>query len=133
MLSKEEKLIYCIKCGEILIGNNQIKDLLCPCCKTRFCVPCEVEWHQNETCEAYKLRTNKELQEEKTKEELVKMGAKICPNENCGEWIIKNGGCNRMTCKKCQQSFCWLCSKLCGTPGATYEHIRTEHQNNLWN
>jgi len=36
-------------------------------------------------------------------------GAQQC--KKCNRWIIKNGGCDHMTCRSCGYEFCWLCKQ----------------------
>ena len=51
-------------------------------------------------------------------EEFIKKCTKKCPC--CGSMIQKADGCNKMTCGRCRNFFCWLClSKIDG-----YEHFR---------
>ena len=46
--------------------------------------------------------------EEVAGEEFVRSsGAKACPQ--CGYMTVKDGGCKHMTCRKCQNSYCWTC------------------------
>ena len=40
-------------------------------------------------------------------EKWIKDNSKKCPS--CKSDIQKNSGCNKMTCYRCQCSFCWLC------------------------
>jgi len=45
----------------------------------------------------------------KFKEMVAKEGLKPCPN--CSAVIQRNEGCDHMTCKKCNCSFCYICGK----------------------
>ncbi|KZF20873.1 hypothetical protein L228DRAFT_278949 [Xylona heveae TC161] len=86
--------------------------MTCASCGRRSCFIHQVEWHVEETC-AHFEQTKKKAQEEADQMEaslaLVEKESKQCPNPDCGWRIIKNGGCNHMTCLKCGHEFCWLC------------------------
>merc|ERR1712130_176614 len=41
-----------------------------------------------------------------------KFGLKECPGVGCRYPTEKSGGCNHMTCPKCQSDWCWACGKL---------------------
>ncbi|KAM9358414.1 E3 ubiquitin-protein ligase RNF14-like [Symphorus nematophorus] len=45
--------------------------------------------------------------EEYLSEDWVALNTKNCPH--CSRRIQKDGGCNKMTCSKCGQMFCWVC------------------------
>ncbi|KAF9699153.1 hypothetical protein EKO04_003043 [Ascochyta lentis] len=87
----------------------------CVECHARFCTVHEGAYHDNETCQAYEYRTSgqKERDERKKEEEAsekaVEKLTKKCPRETCQSPIEKNGGCNHMTCWKCQHQFCFVC------------------------
>lgn len=53
-----------------------------------------------------KLNADSEI---KFKEMIAKEGLKPCPC--CGAVIQRNEGCDHMTCKKCNCSFCYICGK----------------------
>ncbi|KAL4486752.1 hypothetical protein ABPG72_006584 [Tetrahymena utriculariae] len=72
------------------------------------------EYHQGK-CENYK---DKQFIEQMLLEE----GGKYCPN--CNIPIIKNEGCNHMTCKACSTHFCWICDKVFD-PEIIYQHMNT--------
>ncbi len=44
---------------------------------------------------------------EKETQEWKRINTKDCPK--CKSPILKNGGCEHMTCKKCKYEFCWMC------------------------
>eukprot|EP00608_Synchroma_pusillum_P001709 CAMPEP_0198427308 /NCGR_PEP_ID=MMETSP1452-20131203/5824_1 /TAXON_ID=1181717 /ORGANISM="Synchroma pusillum, Strain CCMP3072" /LENGTH=336 /DNA_ID=CAMNT_0044147687 /DNA_START=6 /DNA_END=1013 /DNA_ORIENTATION=- len=41
-------------------------------------------------------------------------GVKTCPT--CGAWIFKDGGCNHMTCRRCNSEWNWCCMTRYGGP-----------------
>ena len=51
----------------------------------------------------------------------VARNTKKCPK--CSSPVIKNGGCNHITCGSCGTGFCWLCLGDKTTHGGTDEHI----------
>ena len=44
----------------------------------------------------------------------------------CGRHIEKNGGCNHMSCQRCNADWCWLCNKeMKGGGGGVTEHYQS--------
>ncbi|GAB1736557.1 hypothetical protein NU219Hw_g8186t1 [Hortaea werneckii] len=83
----------------------------CQLCSIRYCVVCEVNMHENETCEAYRKRreTQDTASEERQSEKYLKKISKPCPR--CGVNIDKVSGCDHVTCSRssCRHEFCWQC------------------------
>ncbi|EAS03221.2 Ibr domain protein (macronuclear) [Tetrahymena thermophila SB210] len=76
------------------IVNNQ------KCTEPFQCSLCQHQWSEHSQ---NSFKNLKEL-----KSNLYKyFFTKNCPT--CNAHIQKNGGCNNMTCRKCQTGFCWLC------------------------
>jgi hypothetical protein len=76
--------------------------IACPYCDSQLCLKCNRPWHANKDCSKAK-----EAEDAASLREIKAMGAKPCPN--CGVNIEKEGGCDHMSCKKCQHHFCWQC------------------------
>ncbi|KAF2672067.1 hypothetical protein BT63DRAFT_187029 [Microthyrium microscopicum] len=96
----------------------------CAACGFDQCIKHAQAWHIGRTCEAYDTEKRLEVidQERKSLGYLNKK-AKRCPNPKCGILVQKQGGCDHMTCNKCQHQFCWRCL-------ANYALIR-DHGNNF--
>lgn len=58
------------------------------------------------SCAEYDALTS-EAKEERSSEYFVKGLAKRCPNEGCGWYVEKDGGCNNMFCVRCQTHWSW--------------------------
>lgn len=108
ILEKEFNLFYCPNkdCLNIMSASEGTKYVECPECKKEYCMTCKVEWHKNITCIKYQewASENKDA-DSLTLTFLRKEGAKQCPK--CNVWVEKNGGCDHMTCRKCQYEFWW--------------------------
>ncbi|XP_055297193.1 E3 ubiquitin-protein ligase ariadne-1-like [Sitodiplosis mosellana] len=77
----------------------------CKCqCGQNFCFNCGDDSHDPIPCNL--MKNWKKNDNDKTIEYLTKY-TKCCPK--CHSIIEKNGGCNHMTCRKCNHEFCWLC------------------------
>ncbi|PVF96338.1 hypothetical protein CPB86DRAFT_709340 [Serendipita vermifera] len=99
--------------------------LRCPSCLIKICAVCNVEYHDDLTCEAYQLQVRKELaamEEWKESNDI-----RSCPS--CDSSIEKAEGCNHVTCAHCSSHICWVCMKVCGnrTDRDIYIHMSTEH------
>ncbi len=79
--------------------------MTCDACGEKSCYTHDVPWHRDLTCDEYEV--NRKGDDEAT-QDLLARETKPCPK--CGVRIIKNGGCNHMTCKvkACNYEFCWL-------------------------
>jgi hypothetical protein len=84
---------------QLLSNPTPPKSDICKCnkCGAKACVPCDRPWHENETCEAYKLRTKDRTEEEDASLAAIQKQTKPCPS--CSKNIIKTGGCKHMYCK----------------------------------
>ncbi|XP_031626531.1 potential E3 ubiquitin-protein ligase ariadne-1-like [Contarinia nasturtii] len=100
---------YAIKVNQILTHQQN-----CTCkCGHSFCFSCGDASHDPIPCalmDNWKRNSNDDTILYLTKH------TKECPKCFCA--IEKNGGCNRMICRKCTHPFCWLCY---GTM-TTYDH-----------
>ncbi|KAJ7463682.1 hypothetical protein FB451DRAFT_1265214 [Mycena latifolia] len=50
----------------------------------------------------------------------------LCPNARCGVRIMKDGGCNHVTCSVCTTHFCWVCEKTFDVR-KIYGHMFAKH------
>ncbi|KAF3004207.1 hypothetical protein E8E13_006834 [Curvularia kusanoi] len=100
--------------GQIHDAEEVGNVFVCVECRARFCTVHEGADHADESCEEFEYRTSgqKERDERRKEEEASEkaMGrlSKKCPNAACGSPIQKNGGCNHITCWKCQHDFCYV-------------------------
>lgn len=135
-LDTMDDVIYCprISCQYPVIRNLNDDAPICPICEYCFCVYCRKMYHGQEPCDMtstdtiklideYKSSSNKgkqmlekkygkrqmQLIEKYLTTEYLQDNAKNCPK--CRSFISKIDGCNKMTCKHCQSSFCWLCNE----------------------
>ncbi|KAF2215527.1 hypothetical protein CERZMDRAFT_94928 [Cercospora zeae-maydis SCOH1-5] len=85
-------------------------DNICTCnkCGAQACASCDVSWHDGETCQEYKDRTQNEQDEASLA--MIRNSFKKCPS--CSKSIEKNGGCDYMQCTQCSKAFCWRCVQL---------------------
>lgn len=92
------------------------------------CQKCEYEYcfihsnaHPEEQCEVYSKRV---LKEEQTNQKFIDDTTKHCPA--CHAATYKNGGCNHMSCQRCNADWCWLCNKeMKGGGGGVTEHYQS--------
>jgi len=97
----------------------------CKECLRSYCILCQLTYHDGLTCEQYKSVAVFDRQFEEWKKT---SDSRPCPN--CLTPILKNSGCNHMTCALCRAHFCWLCTP--GGPnqktsGPVYEHLNRAH------
>ena len=82
-----------------------VEVVVCTCGKT-MCFSCGQEPHAPATCKMV-AEWQRKLADEGESANWVNANTKPCPN--CGTAIEKNGGCNHITCFKCNSHFCWIC------------------------
>lgn len=85
-----------------------------PCVDSLECALCENKWREKVHLTA-KEKVKEFFGENNTKRSEIlcelweEMWTRRCPS--CGVSIEKSGGCDHMTCRKCQFEFCWLCTQ----------------------
>ena len=92
-------------CGTMILGNPKYPNMECPKCGLSFCF-IHSNAHPNITCLEYARRIAREAKEDNI---TIKRYTRPCPK--CKVPIQKNGGCNHMTCYKCNYQFCWICMR----------------------
>jgi hypothetical protein len=110
-LAKDPNFHWCIgpECENGQIHDGSGGDIFsCAACGYRSCSKCERPWHQDETCDQYTARLNAVDGNEAASAAFISSNTKECPS--CKSRIQKDGGCDHMTCRKCRNQFCWLCS-----------------------
>jgi hypothetical protein len=107
------------ECDYGKVWNLEDEKIICDYCSTVYCQNCSLFWHEGKSCQDMLKRNNKKKKKEKKSDKWVKKNSKQCPQ--CHISIIKQSGCNHMTCNNCRYSFCWVCmEKFDG-----YEHFES--------
>jgi len=83
------------------------------CASPLECGLCGTTWRDKQHYTRYEnflewWRTKPTKTEEDSSQQWIRNKSKKCPS--CRVNIEKNGGCDHMTCIKCQFEFCWVCS-----------------------
>ena len=86
------------KCMHYVEREGRSKVSTCEC-GARVCIECGEYEHPNTKCG--------QQEDHMFKKWKLSEDGKNCPK--CNMVIIKNEGCNHMTCVKCQHDFCWYC------------------------
>jgi len=109
-LSKMPEFRWCknprCNSGQIHHEGDDAPIVTCQACGQKSCYTHDIPWHKDTTCSNY--YEVKRGNDEATRR-LLEKETKQCPK--CGVRIIKDDGCNHMTCKisTCGYEFCWLC------------------------
>ena len=123
-----EKFRYCVTpdCPEIysLESDSGGGIFRCRSCFVSVCVSCG-EDHEGFSCEEWKVHRDPEAQERLLEGWAEgNRNVKKCPK--CNILIEKNGGCNHMTCPKCEAHICWRCLGVFAA-GEIYNHMELVH------
>lgn len=92
--------------------TEQERVVSCTACGKKICVLCMVEDHAGLTCEAFARWKEENESGDRAYADMVAEGLiKPCPN--CNSPILKNEGCNYMTCPTCNDpnGMCWQTGK----------------------
>ena len=123
VLSNQE-LMFCpiVNCDGFAKKNKNKEYNVCTM-GHKFCIKCGELWHEDGKCK-----------EEKEIDELFqkyrkKYNLKNCPY--CHIVIIKNEGCNHMTCSYCGKDWCWLCQELFDSTEEHYGNRRSNCYNKM--
>ncbi|DBA01074.1 TPA: hypothetical protein N0F65_002684 [Lagenidium giganteum] len=98
----------CPQCDHVQVFERGHKKLQCVCatCATTFCFV-HNDAHLGQKCAKY---VKAMAAAESHAQAVIRNTTKPCPG--CRNPIEKNGGCNHMTCSRCQTEFCWVCGVM---------------------
>ncbi|KIW13705.1 hypothetical protein PV08_08896 [Exophiala spinifera] len=92
------------------VEHDPVFVCLNPDCKRATCRRCNQDNHLPKSCKENKqdgLLSGRHNIEEARSEAIMR----TCPNKKCGVKIIKDFGCNKMQCVKCQSKMCYVCKE----------------------
>jgi len=140
-------LVYCPRCEHPVLEDEGDGTHCgrCPGCMYAFCTLCRDAYHPpsieclnpqqklavlearrvgDEKMSAEALRKYREDLADAAAQAYVTQKGRLCPT--CGAGVVKNEGCNKMTCA-CGSYFCWLCGdKLSGDGYAHFRNVDGE-------
>lgn len=140
-------LVYCPRCEHPVLEDegDDTHCGQCPGCMYAFCTLCRDAYHPpsieclnpqqklavlearrvgDEKMSAEALRKYREDLADAAAQAYVTQKGRLCPT--CGAGVVKNEGCNKMTCA-CGSYFCWLCGdKLSGDGYAHFRNVDGE-------
>ncbi|TEY81986.1 hypothetical protein BOTCAL_0030g00470 [Botryotinia calthae] len=111
-ISNDPNFTNCLgpKCGagQIHQDGDAQPIMTCGSCDFKTCFIHKMPWHTGLTCAQHdaQQREGASKQEQKS-QRLIKKATKKCPS--CDVPILKNKGCDHMTCTHCDYEFCWIC------------------------
>ena len=121
-----EKSFHCktLNCNGFAFFEDGTPEFYCETCNHVNCLKCE-SIHENISCADYRLQNaNKEAQEETNKyikvccvcknffiifyfQQELKHGGEAMDCPKCGMIVMKDEGCDAMTCTVCKTELCW--------------------------
>ncbi len=111
-----EPLHTCPLCGDAVIVPPGNTVHTCPCGK-HTCVLCEEDDHRPMRCDEYEAKHGR-ARERRIEEAMTEALIRRCV---CGLVFVKDGGCNKMTCRGCGKYMCYLCKAMI----TGYDHFNT--------
>lgn len=86
----------------MVAANSSVKWLQCSICNTKVCFKCKEKYHKGLSCQKNMERTFR-----------ISFGYKhgVQPCPLCKTKIMRDKGCNHMTCGFCGYEFCWICGR----------------------
>ncbi|KAJ6248865.1 rbr-type e3 ubiquitin transferase [Anaeramoeba flamelloides] len=110
-----------LKCQKETLVEGDILYFSCNYCGRVSCLKCETEYHWGMTCEEYQEKLEQEKiervqldeknqQNNQASEDWITQNTKKCVG--CNAVIVKNKGCNHMTCTQCKSHFCFECGEI---------------------
>jgi E3 ubiquitin-protein ligase RNF144 len=96
----------------------------CFMCKQSFCVKCKVSWHNDFTCTDFQ-NLPEDMRGEDDRKSLLFMEKTYQRCARCKIFVEKNEGCDHITCRHCQNHFCYICGFSAANGGAVHTHLLT--------
>lgn len=113
-ISNIPDLRKCFTCGYVGFCEDENCPMICPKCNDKTCKKCKKKYHANRTCQEADINPWRFVEVMMTESVI-----RICPK--CNLQVIKNGGCNHMTCTRCKAEFCYLCGQdITGNAGSHF-------------
>ena len=102
---------FCPKCEQAAFfveGGNDL-ECQCPGCSHKACRLCKEAPHRNLTCDEAKMEKAKTNAHAQMADAMTQAVMRSCPG--CKTNIMKEYGCNKMTCPNinCKTKFCYSC------------------------
>lgn len=117
-MRQDETYRECPSCqAQVLGGSSRSPVLTCGECSLVFCFV-HANAHPGQSCWQFDMAQR--LSQLRANVHLAHV-SRNCPG--CSMKIIKDGGCNHMTCAYCGEHFCWLCGRHLTGAGAVQRHF----------
>ncbi|EGT37490.1 hypothetical protein CAEBREN_17795 [Caenorhabditis brenneri] len=108
-INNKPNLAWCNKKCGVVVRRSNCNTVTCSCGST-FCFLCRSDAHHPATCRQIrdwgKQHLNTNYSDGMTVS-WISLNTRECPR--CFIPILKNGGCNHMTCTGCRYDYCWVC------------------------
>uniref|UniRef100_A0A0N5C3X5 RBR-type E3 ubiquitin transferase n=1 Tax=Strongyloides papillosus TaxID=174720 RepID=A0A0N5C3X5_STREA len=114
------KMIKCpgTDCLSVIFAENaSYKEVKCSKCSKKVCFSCSFQFHAPANC-ANMIKWKRKCEDDSETSNYIRAHTKECPK--CHTTIEKNGGCNHMTCKFCNNEFCYVCLGQWKEHGTSY-------------
>lgn len=113
-LRSDSTWVWCVspncEAGQEHTGGEASNIVTCHACGSKMCFRHQSIWHEGMSCAQWDDQLAIAEHGERWTDEWILTETKGCPN--CKARILKNEGCDHMTCKKpggCGHQFCWEC------------------------
>lgn len=105
------------------VEEDRIFRCIHPDCGVESCRLCKKVSHIPKTCDEFAREAGADAQRRRLEDAMSEALVKKC--NKCKTPFIKSDGCNKITCTKCRNIQCYICSEDCvaTATGGTYAHF----------